>query len=137
MADHGFHVSVYNRTREKVTEFLESLKKTNPALTGRIGGADSLADLCGSLQRPRRVMLMVKAGEAVDQFIEQLLPHLKPGDLIIDGGNSQFVDTERRCKRLSAFGLHYLGTGVSGGEEGARYGPSIMPGGSPGAWYVL
>lgn len=135
MADHGYRVCVYNRTQSKVTEFLEGLSKTNPALRDRISGAEGLADLCGKLQRPRRVMLMVKAGEAVDQFIELLLPHLQPGDLIIDGGNSQFNDTERRCKYLATLGLLYLGTGVSGGEEGARYGPSIMPGGSPGAWY--
>src|SRR5438876_5546371 len=86
------------------------------------------------LKRPRRIMLMVKAGAAVDEFIEHLLPHLEPGDIIIDGGNSLFDDTARRVKYVERKGLFYIGTGVSGGEEGARHGPSIMPGGSPAAW---
>src|ERR671939_98490 len=86
------------------------------------------------LKRPRRVMLMVKAGKPVDEFIEHLLPHLEPGDIIIDGGNSLFEDTARRVKYVEGKGLLYIGTGVSGGEEGARRGPSIMPGGSPAAW---
>jgi 6-phosphogluconate dehydrogenase len=89
------------------------------------------------LKKPRKVMLMVKAGPPVDEFMSQILPHLEKGDIIIDGGNSHFPDTIRRCKELEAQGLHFVGCGVSGGEEGARYGPSLMPGGSPQAWYYL
>src|SRR5256885_6333032 len=97
-------------------------------------GAHSIEEMVGLLKQPRRVMLMVKAGKPVDEFIEQLIPHLEPGDIIIDGGNSLFEDTNRRTKDLESKGLLYIGTGVSGGEEGARHGPSIMPGGSPAAW---
>src|SRR5256885_10393520 len=97
-------------------------------------GAHSIEDRVSKLKRPRRVMLMVKAGKPVDEFIEQLIPHLEPGDIIIDGGNSLFEDTNRRTKHLESKGLLCIGTGVSGGEEGARHGPSIMPGGSPAAW---
>ncbi|RPI62777.1 MAG: decarboxylating NADP(+)-dependent phosphogluconate dehydrogenase [Planctomycetaceae bacterium] len=129
MADHGFNVAVYNRTTAKVDEFLagEAQGKT-------IQGAHSIEQLVGQLKRPRRVMLMVKAGKPVDEFIEALLPHLEPGDIIIDGGNSNFGDTIRRTAYVESKGLLYIGTGVSGGEEGARNGPSIMPGGSPAAW---
>ena len=129
MADHGFTVAVYNRTVSKVDDFLaaEAGGKT-------IVGAHSLEQLIGQLKRPRRVMLMVKAGAAVDEFIEHLLPLLAEGDIIIDGGNSNFQDTVRRTRRVESAGRLYIGTGVSGGEEGARHGPSIMPGGSPAAW---
>jgi 6-phosphogluconate dehydrogenase len=100
----------------------------------RVLGAHSVPEMVAMLKRPRRVMMLVKAGPAVDEFIEQLLPHLEPGDIIIDGGNSLFEDTIRRTKYVESKGLLYVGTGVSGGEEGARHGPSLMPGGSPAAW---
>jgi 6-phosphogluconate dehydrogenase len=129
MDDHGFTVVAFNRTVSKVDDFL-----ANQAAGTHVIGADSLEEVVANLKRPRRVMLMVKAGEAVDGMIEQLLPHLEPGDIIIDGGNSLFSDTERRVKYVEGKGLLYIGTGVSGGEEGARNGPSIMPGGSSAAW---
>ena len=125
MNDHGYTVAVYNRTVAKVDEFL-----ANEAKGTRVIGAHSIAELAASLKRPRRVMLLVKAGKPVDEFIELLLPHLEPGDIIIDGGNSLFQDTIRRTAYVESKGLLYIGTGVSGGEEGARRGPSIMPGGS-------
>ena len=129
MNDRGFTVVAYNRTVSKVDEFLVKEAKGTKVL-----GARSLDEMVGLLKRPRRVMLMVKAGKPVDEFIEHLLPLLEPGDIIIDGGNSLFEDTNRRTKFLESKGLLYVGTGVSGGEEGARHGPSIMPGGSPAAW---
>ncbi|MCC6131220.1 MAG: decarboxylating NADP(+)-dependent phosphogluconate dehydrogenase [Acidobacteria bacterium] len=129
MESHGFTVAVYNRTVSKVDAFTSGRAKGK-----NIIGTRSIADLVSSLKRPRRVMLMVKAGSAVDDFIDQLLPHLEPGDIVIDGGNSHFPDSIRRTKALEAKGLLFIGTGVSGGEEGALLGPSIMPGGSPAAW---
>src|SRR6201992_3546793 len=129
MNDHGFTVVAYNRTVSKVDEFL-----ANEAKGTNVIGAHSIPEMISLLKRPRRVMMLVKAGAAVDEFIEQLLPHLEPGDIIIDGGNSLFQDTIRRTKYVESKGLLYIGTGVSGGEEGARHGPSIMPGGSPAAW---
>jgi 6-phosphogluconate dehydrogenase len=129
MNDHGYTVAVFNRTVSKVDDFLANEAKG----TGVIG-AHSVEELCAALKKPRRVMLLVKAGQAVDDFIELLLPHLEPGDIIIDGGNSHFPDTIRRTKYVESKGLLYIGTGVSGGEEGARRGPSIMPGGSAAAW---
>jgi 6-phosphogluconate dehydrogenase len=129
MNDKGFTVAVYNRTVSKVDEFLQG----NAAGT-KVIGAHSLEELVQKLKRPRRVMLMVKAGSAVDDFINQLLPLLEPGDIIIDGGNSNYDDSTRRYKELEAKGFLYIGTGISGGEEGARNGPSIMPGGSAAAW---
>jgi 6-phosphogluconate dehydrogenase len=129
MNDHGFTVAVYNRTTSKVDEF------TNGSAKGtKVIGAHSLEEFIGNLKKPRRVMLMVKAGQAVDDFIELLLPQLGAGDIIIDGGNSNYEDTMRRTQYVESKGLLYVGTGVSGGEEGARHGPSIMPGGSPQAW---
>jgi 6-phosphogluconate dehydrogenase len=129
MADHGFTVVVFNRTTSKVDDFLAG------SATGKsIIGSHGIKDFCQSLKSPRRIMLMVKAGPAVDDFIEQLRPHLEPGDIIIDGGNSLYTDTQRRVDTLTTYGLHYLGMGVSGGEEGARHGPSLMPGGDPAAW---
>jgi 6-phosphogluconate dehydrogenase len=133
MADHGYNVVAYNRTVSKVDEFLNDAAKDHP----RVIGAHSLEEMIALLKKPRKVMLMVKAGKAVDDFIELLLPHLEPGDLIIDGGNSHFPDTIRRTKYLESKGLLYIGTGVSGGEEGARHGPSIMPGGSAPAWPLV
>ncbi len=129
MNDHGYTVVAYNRTVAKVDEFLAKEAKGTKVI-----GAHSIEDLVRNLKRPRRVMMLVKAGAAVDEFIEQLLPHLEPGDIIIDGGNSLFDDTSRRVKYVESKGLLFVGTGVSGGEEGARRGPSIMPGGSPKAW---
>lgn len=129
MNDHSFTVVVYNRTTSKVDEFL-----ANEAQGTRVIGAHTIAELVAHLKRPRRVMMMIKAGPAVDAIIEQLLPHLEAGDIIIDGGNSLYTDTARRTDYLEARGLHFIGTGISGGEEGARHGPSIMPGGSPAAW---
>jgi 6-phosphogluconate dehydrogenase len=129
MNDHGFTVAVFNRTVSKVDEFLNQGAKGT-----RIIGAHSLAELADLLKRPRRVMLLVQAGPAVDDFIEQLVPLLEPGDIIIDGGNSNYNDSIRRTAYVESKGLLYIGTGVSGGEEGARLGPSIMPGGSPAAW---
>ncbi|MBI5774905.1 MAG: decarboxylating NADP(+)-dependent phosphogluconate dehydrogenase [Verrucomicrobia bacterium] len=129
MNDHGFTVVAYNRTTEKVDAFL-----ANEAKGTKVLGAHSIAEMVSMLKKPRRVMMLVKAGKPVDEFIEQLLPHLEGGDIIIDGGNSLFDDTNRRQKYVESKGLLYIGTGVSGGEEGARRGPSIMPGGSPAAW---
>jgi 6-phosphogluconate dehydrogenase len=129
MNDHGFTVVAFNRTVSKVDDFLNTEAKDTKVI-----GAHSIAEMVALLKKPRRVMLMVKAGSAVDEFIEHLLPVLEPGDIIIDGGNSLFEDTNRRTKYVEGKGLLYIGTGVSGGEEGARRGPSIMPGGSPAAW---
>ncbi len=129
MEDHGFKVAVYNRTVSKVDNFLSGGAKER-----NIVGAHSIEDFISLLEKPRKVMLMVKAGQPVDDFINMVAPHLDKGDIIIDGGNSHFADTRRRTKELEARGLLYIGTGVSGGEEGARNGPSIMPGGSPAAW---
>ena len=129
MNDHGFKVCVYNRTTSKVDEFLAQEAKGT-----QVEGSWSIQELCSKLKRPRRVMIMVKAGAVVDNTIEQILPYLEAGDIIIDGGNSLYTDSERRTKELKAKGILYVGSGVSGGEEGARFGPSIMPGGDPEAW---
>ncbi|KAI9263032.1 6-phosphogluconate dehydrogenase, decarboxylating [Sporodiniella umbellata] len=129
MNDHGYTVCAYNRTTSKVDDFL-----ANEAKGTNIVGAHSVEELCAKLKRPRKVMLLVKAGSAVDAFIDQLLPFLEEGDIIIDGGNSHFPDSIRRTKELEAKGILFVGSGVSGGEEGARYGPSLMPGGNPKAW---
>ncbi len=129
MANHGFSVAVYNRTVSKVDDFITK------RVTGQdILGCKSIPELVASLKPPRKVMLMVKAGSAVDDFIELLLPHLEKGDIIIDGGNSHFPDSIRRTRYLEEKGFLFIGTGVSGGEEGALKGPSIMPGGSFAAW---
>jgi 6-phosphogluconate dehydrogenase len=132
MNDHGFVVVAYNRTTSKVDEFLNDAAKGS-----HVVGAHSIEEMIALLKRPRKIMLMVKAGKPVDEFIESLLPHLEPGDLIIDGGNSLFTDTIRRTKYLESKGLLFVGTGVSGGEEGARYGPSMMPGGSVAGWPLV
>ncbi|ODQ65948.1 decarboxylating 6-phosphogluconate dehydrogenase [Nadsonia fulvescens var. elongata DSM 6958] len=128
-ADHGYTVVAYNRTVSKVDHFLE-----NEAKGKSIIGAHSIQELCANLKRPRRIILLVKAGDAVDNFINQLLPFLEKGDIIIDGGNSHFPDSNRRYEELKQKDILFVGSGVSGGEEGARYGPSIMPGGHPDAW---
>jgi 6-phosphogluconate dehydrogenase len=129
MNDHGFTVAVFNRTVSKVDDFLNG-----PAKGTKVLGAHSIAEFVQLLKRPRRLMLMVKAGKPVDELIDELLPFLEKGDIIIDGGNSLFQDTTRRTHDLEAKGFFFIGTGVSGGEEGARHGPSIMPGGSKAAW---
>src|SRR5205809_2512326 len=129
MNDHGYRVAVFNRTVSKVDEFIQK-----EAAGTQVMGTHSIQELVRALKKPRRVMLMVKAGETVDQMIERLLPHLEKGDIIIDGGNSHYPDTNRRTKALAEKGILFIGTGVSGGEEGARHGPSSMPGGNPAAW---
>jgi 6-phosphogluconate dehydrogenase len=129
MEDHGYTVAVYNRTLSKVDDFI-----AGGAAGRNIIGTHSIEEFVGALKRPRRVMLLVKAGKPVDAFIDKLIPHLEEGDIIIDGGNSNYNDTIRRTEYVESKGLLYIGTGVSGGEEGARHGPSIMPGGSPEAW---
>jgi 6-phosphogluconate dehydrogenase len=129
MNDHGFTVAVFNRTTAKVDEFLNSMARDSAVV-----GVHSIEGLVAALKTPRKIMLMVKAGEVVDHAIASLLPHLQAGDIIIDGGNSLYSDTERRVVELAAHGILFVGTGVSGGEEGARHGPSIMPGGNAAAW---
>jgi len=129
MNDHGFKVVVFNRTVSKVDAFL-----ANEAKGTQVVGAHSIEEFASLLKHPRRVMLMVKAGDTVDQMIDHLLPYIEAGDIVIDGGNSLFTDSNRRTKDLAAKGILFIGTGVSGGEEGARFGPSIMPGGNPAAW---
>src|SRR6516165_7071473 len=129
MESKGFTVAVYNRTTQRVDEFLAGRAKGK-----RIIGCQSLKELVASLKKPRKVMIMVKAGAAVDAVIEQLRSYLEPGDIVIDGGNTHYPDTVRRTQALKAQGLLFVGSGVSGGEEGALKGPSIMPGGDPDAW---
>ncbi len=129
MERNGFTVAVYNRTVEKVDKFMNGRGKDKNFI-----GAHSIEEFVVSLERPRKVMMLVKAGQPVDDFIEMVLPHLEEGDIIIDGGNSHFPDTIRRTKYVESKGLLFIGTGVSGGEEGALMGPSIMPGGSAKAW---
>jgi 6-phosphogluconate dehydrogenase len=129
MESHGFTVAVFNRTLARVDDFLAGRARGK-----RIIGCHSVKELVAVLKRPRKVMMMVKAGPAVDQVIEEVAPLLEPGDILIDGGNTHFPDTTRRARALKARGLLYIGTGVSGGEEGALRGPSIMPGGDPAAW---
>lgn len=132
MNDHGFIVAVFNRTVSKVDDFL-----AGPAKGTKIIGTHSLEEFFKALKKPRRVMLMVKAGDPVDEFIELSLPFLEKGDMIIDGGNSHFPDTNRRTQMLKEKGINFIGTGISGGEEGARHGPSIMPGGNPDGWPLI
>ncbi len=129
MNDHDLTVAVFNRTTSKVDEFM-----AGPAKGTNIIATHSIAELIDRLKKPRRVMLMVKAGAVIDSFIDMLLPHLDRGDIIIDGGNSLYTDTSRRTRALAEKGILFIGTGISGGEEGARFGPSIMPGGNSEAW---
>lgn len=129
MDDHGITVAAYNRSKDKVDTFV-----AGPAKGRKIIGVHTLSELVKVLKVPRRIMLMVRAGEAVDNLIAQLIPLLDAGDILIDGGNANFTDSERRSEMLGRRGLHFIGAGVSGGEEGARHGPSIMPGGSLSAW---
>ncbi|TAL69107.1 MAG: decarboxylating NADP(+)-dependent phosphogluconate dehydrogenase, partial [Bacteroidetes bacterium] len=132
MESKGFQVSVYNRTTQKVDDFISGRAKGK-----NIVGTHSIEEFVDSLARPKKVMLMIKAGSAVDEMIEILIPHLSSGDIIIDGGNTHFPDTNRRTAFVESKGLFYIGTGVSGGEEGALLGPSIMPGGSKAAWPIV
>jgi 6-phosphogluconate dehydrogenase len=132
MVDHGWTVSVFNRTPSRTKTFLA--REDHP---GSIVATYDLEAFVSSLARPRRIMMMIKAGQPVDDQIDQLLPLLSPGDVVIDGGNSRYTDTWRRCERLWQDGIHFVGMGISGGEEGARWGPSIMPGGDPGAWPLV
>jgi 6-phosphogluconate dehydrogenase len=129
MESRGYTVAVFNRTTSKVDEFVEGRGKGKKLI-----GCHNVKDLVASLKRPRKVMIMVKAGGAVDAVIDELAPLLEPGDILIDGGNTHYPDTTRRTKALKEKGLLFVGTGVSGGEEGALKGPSIMPGGDPAAW---
>lgn len=129
MADHGYTVAVFNRTAAKTDEFLKG-----PAKGKKIIGAHELKNFVALLNRPKKIMLMVKAGDPVDEFIDLLAPLLQDGDILIDGGNSHFPDTQRRYEALKAKGILFIGAGISGGEEGARHGPSIMPGGNSEAW---
>ena len=132
IASKGFSVAVYNRTPDRTRTFLDGAGAGK-----RITGAYTIPDFIAALERPRRIMLMVKAGSPVDEVIAQLRPHLAPGDMLIDGGNSFFGDTERRARDMEAGGFLYIGAGVSGGEEGALHGPSIMPGGKPEAYALI
>jgi 6-phosphogluconate dehydrogenase len=129
MNDHGFKVAVFNRTVSKVDDFMADEAKGT-----QVVGAHSIEELTSLLKKPRRVMLMVKAGDTVDQMIDQVTGRLEAGDILIDGGNSLFSDSTRRTRALAEKGILFIGAGVSGGEEGARHGPSIMPGGNPAAW---
>ena len=129
MESHGFTVAVFNRTTSKVDAFVEGRAKGK-----KIVGTHAVEELVAALKTPRKIMIMVKAGSAVDDVINELTPLLEPGDILIDGGNSHYPDSTRRTRDLKAKGLLFIGTGVSGGEEGALKGPSIMPGGDPAAW---
>jgi 6-phosphogluconate dehydrogenase len=133
MNDHEYSVAVYNRTTSRTDEFMADAAMGRETITGTY----SLEELTENLEKPRKIMLMVKAGEIVDSIIDSLIPFLDPGDVIIDGGNSRYLDSERRARELSDKGILFVGTGVSGGEEGARRGPSIMPGGNPAAWPIV
>ncbi|HEX2120658.1 MAG TPA: NAD(P)-binding domain-containing protein, partial [Thermoanaerobaculia bacterium] len=129
--EHGFPVAVWNREPERVRQFVaENSGK-------KITGTTELQDFVRTIERPRRVMLMIKAGAPVDEMLDKLLPLLEEGDVVIDGGNSWFKDTQARSDRLAAAGLHFTGSGVSGGEDGARFGPSLMPGGAQQAWECI
>jgi len=132
MNDHGYRVAVYNRSEEKTQDFL-----SGPAKNSQVIGTTSIAQFCSQLKSPRVIMLMVKAGAAVDAVINELIPQLSPGDTIIDGGNSLYTDSERRTHDLKSKGFYFIGMGVSGGEEGARYGPSLMPGGNQDGWETI
>lgn len=136
IADHGYTIAVFNRHAEKMKEFISQCAKNEPSSI-RLIGSESLEELTRSLKRPRKIILLVKAGEATDKTIDSLLPYLEEGDIVIDGGNSHWLDTIRREKDLNAKGLRFIGSGVSGGETGARFGPSLMPGGSAEAWTEL
>lgn len=132
MESKGFTVACFNRTTSKADAFV-----SGRAAGKNIIGCHTIEELVAPLKRPRKVMCMIKAGKAVDDFIEAVTPYLETGDIIIDGGNSHFTDTARRVREVESKGLRYIGAGISGGEEGALTGPSIMPGGSPAAWEAV
>lgn len=136
MADHGFTVSVYNRTTSKMEDFIKEVETKEPSAP-RVHGYAGLKDFVKSIAKPRKIMFLVKAGRPVDAVIEELLPLIDKGDILIDGGNSEWLDTIRREHDLAAKGIHFVGSGVSGGELGARFGPSLMPGGSKQAWKAI
>ena len=136
MADHGYTVAVYNRTTSKMTDFIEYAAANEPS-HDRLVGCETLEHFVKTLKRPRKIVILVQAGKPTDAVIDGLAPLLEKGDIIIDGGNAQWTDTIRREKDLKARGLLFIGTGVSGGELGARFGPSLMPGGDPEAWKHL
>ena len=133
VADHGFKISVYNRTTSVTDEFV----RNNPDTPGGVVGTKTLKEFVQSIRRPRKFILLVKAGGPTDAVIDSLVPHLEDGDIVIDGGNALWSDTVRREKALTEKGLRFIGSGVSGGEEGARFGPSLMPGGDPSSWAEL
>jgi len=137
IAEKGFSIAVYNRSTDKVDSFLTRAKAELPAGSGSVFGAHSPEEFVQSLERPRRIIMMVKAGAPVDDTIAKLRPLLDPGDLLVDGGNEHFTVTERRAAAIQGAGLHYLGMGGSGGEDGARNGPSLMPGGPREAYERL
>src|ERR1043165_298721 len=130
LADHGFQISVFNRTTEKMEKFVAEHTST----PGGVVGTKTMEELVASLAKPRKIVILVQARKATDAVIDGLVPLLEAGDIIVDGGNALWTDTIRREKALAAKGLRFVGSGVSGGEEGARFGPSLMPGGSAGAW---
>jgi 6-phosphogluconate dehydrogenase len=136
IADHGYTISVFNRNPDKMREFIAYCKEHEPS-SSRLIGFESTLEFVRSIKRPRKIVLLVKAGAATDITIETLLPHMEPGDIIIDGGNALWTDTIRREKHLSSLGFSFIGSGVSGGETGARFGPSLMPSGNPEAWASL
>ena len=130
IADHGFNISVYNRTASKTAEFVAQ----NPNTPGKLTGTSTMAEFAASLKKPRKAVILVKAGQPTDAVIDELTKVFEPGDIIIDGGNAYWIDTIRREKELKAKGFRFVGSGVSGGEEGARFGPSLMPGGDVASW---
>ncbi|MCB1213654.1 MAG: NADP-dependent phosphogluconate dehydrogenase, partial [Chlamydiia bacterium] len=130
--DHGFTIAVNNRTTATTDDFISSHPRSE-----RLIGTKTLEECIKKLKRPKKLLIMVKAGAAVDAIIQSALPFLEPGDLLIDGGNSDFKETNRRCQELASQGIHFLGAGISGGEDGARHGPSIMPGGSLEGWKIV
>jgi 6-phosphogluconate dehydrogenase len=136
IADHGYNISVFNRNPERTNDFITHCKASEPAAP-RLTGHTDIAEFVQSIKRPRKIILLVKAGKATDDTIAMLLPYLEADDIIIDGGNALWGDTIRREKELSAKGFAFIGSGVSGGETGARFGPSLMPGGSAKAWASL
>ena len=133
IADHGFKISVFNRTTEKTDKFVAE----NPNTPGGVVGTKTLEEFVQSLAKPRKMIILVQAGKATDAVIDGLVPLLEAGDIVVDGGNALWTDTIRREKALKEKNLRFVGSGVSGGEEGARFGPSLMPGGDPGAWTEL
>ena len=133
IADHGFRISVFNRTASKMEDFVSK----NLDTPGGLVGCPTIEDFVKSLKRPRKIIILVQAGKATDAVINGLLPLLDPDDIIIDGGNALWTDTIRREKDLNGKGFRFIGSGVSGGEEGARFGPSLMPGGKESAWNEL